>query len=178
MKYFSKMRGTGGSPPRVSLTEAILSGVISFLAMALLAYIHYTFLAGTDALLLIAPFGASAVLIYGAPKSPLAQPRNVIGGHILAAFIGVTAYQLLSGELWLAASVAVSLSISLMHLTKTLHPPAGATALFSVIGGPAVHKLGFLFILMPVAVGAALLTLIGVLLNNAAPKRKYPEFWL
>lgn len=178
MEYFSKMRGAGGSPPRVSLTETLLSGVSSFIAIGLVSYLHYKVLAATDALLLIAPFGASAVLIYGAPKSPLAQPRNVIGGHILAAVIGVMVCRLLSGEMWLAASLAVSLAIIVMHLTKTLHPPAGATALFSVIGGPAVHKLGFSFVLMPVAAGAAILVLVGVLVNNAAPNRKYPEFWL
>lgn len=178
MGYLGKMRGAGGSPPRVSLTETVLSGVSSFIAIGLISYIQYKLVAGTNAFLLIAPFGASAVLIFGAPKSPLAQPRNVIGGHILAALIGVTAYQLLNGELWLAASLAVSLSISLMHLTKTLHPPAGATALFCVIGGPAVYTLGYFFVLMPVAAGATILIVVGVLLNNAAPNRKYPEFWL
>lgn len=74
--------------------------------------------------------------------------------------------------IWLAAAVAVSPSISLMHVTRTLHPPGGATALIAVIGGESVHRLGYLYVVMPVALGVA------VVVNNIPATRKYPEFWL
>jgi CBS-domain-containing membrane protein len=74
--------------------------------------------------------------------------------------------------------VAVSLSIVLMHLTGTLHPPGGATALIAVIGGESVHSLGYLYVVMPVALGAAVMLLFAVIVNNIPATRKYPEFWL
>ena len=74
--------------------------------------------------MIIGSFGASAVLIYGAIKSPLAQPRNLLGGHVISALIGVTVFNLFS-LLWLAAALAVATSIAVMHATKTLHPPGG-----------------------------------------------------
>jgi CBS-domain-containing membrane protein len=117
------------------------------------------------------------VLIYGAIRSPLAQPRNLLGGHILSAIIGVTAFQLLGDQPWLAAAMAVSTSIALMHLTKTLHPPGGATALIAVIGGESVHNLGYLYVVIPTALGAGVMLIVALLVNNIPKGRKYPEFW-
>lgn len=128
--------------------------------------------------MIIGSFGASAVLIYGAIRSPLAQPRNLIGGHMLSAAIGVAAYQFLGGLPWLAAALAVSIAIAVMHLTKTLHPPGGATALIAVIGGDAVHQLGYIYILMPAGLGALVMLIVALLINNLAPTRRYPEYWL
>lgn len=125
MNYFQKMKGGGQSPPKVGLFEVLWSWLGSFLGISAVALTHYKILDQTDLILIIGSFGASAVLIYGAIRSPLAQPRNLLGGHILSAVIGVTAYQLLGGMPWLAAAVAVSTSIAVMHLTKTLHPPGG-----------------------------------------------------
>ena len=117
------------------------------------------------------------MLIYGAIKSPLAQPRNLLGGHILSALIGVSAFKLLDPYLWLAAALAVSVSIAAMHATKTLHPPGGATALIAVIGGPKVNTMGYLYALLPVGAGALIMLLVALLINNLAPQRRYPEFW-
>lgn len=128
-------------------------------------------------MLIIGSFGTSAVLIYGAIRSPLAQPRNLIGGHILSAIVWVTAFQLFTQQPWLAASIAVSTSIALMHLTKTLHPPGGATALIAVIGSDGVHDLGYFYVLVPVALGAGIMLLIALIINNIPRNRRYPEFW-
>jgi len=87
-----------------------------------------------------------------------------IGAGVKKGWIGVTAVQIMGGQLWLAASVAVSLAIVVMHLTKTLHPPGGATALIAVIGGDSVYNLGYWYVLMPTAMGAVII-------------RRYPEFW-
>jgi len=177
MKYFQKMRGTTKSPPRVSLVEIGWSWLGAFLGILAVAWINYKFLAGTALLLLIGSFGASAVLIYGAIKSPLAQPRNLLGGHILSALIGVSAYQLFPGDLWLAAPLAVATAIAVMHATRTLHPPGGATALIAVIGGAPVHALGYLYALVPVGLGAVIMLAVALLVNNIPQKRSYPEFW-
>ncbi|MDK9708568.1 MAG: HPP family protein [Desulforhopalus sp.] len=178
MSYWQKMKGGGQSPPKVGVSEIVWSWVGSFLGIAAISLIHYKLLDQTSLMLIIGSFGASAVLIYGAIRSPLAQPRNLLGGHILSAFIGVTAFQWFGGDLWLAASLAVSTSIALMHFTKTLHPPGGATALIAVIGGESVHNLGYLYVIMPAALGAGVMLLIALIVNNIPKSRKYPEFWL
>ncbi len=175
--YLRKMAGTTQSPPRVSLAEMLWSWLGSFLGIAAVAYLNYGFLENTDLIMIIGSFGASAVLIYGAIKSPLAQPRNLLGGHLISALIGVTAFKLLAPHLWLAAALAVATSIAVMHATKTLHPPGGATALIAVISGPKVHNLGYLYALIPVGAGALIMLAVALLVNNLAPKRRYPEFW-
>ncbi|MES1982396.1 MAG: HPP family protein [Pseudomonadota bacterium] len=176
-EYLRKMRGTTrGSPPRVSNNEILWSWIGSFLGITSVAFVNYLFFDGMDLSLMIGSFGASAVLIYGAVRSPLAQPRNVIGGHFLSAIVGVLCWTLLHQHLWLAQAMAVSGAIVLMHLTRTLHPPGGATALIAVIGSAEIHKLGFLFVLIP-TLGALILVAVAVLVNNVPSSRRYPEIW-
>ena len=177
MTFFRKMAGETQSPPRVGGAEVFWSWLGSFLGVGLVAYLNDGFLEKTDLILIIGSLGASAVLIYGAIKSPLAQPRNLMGGHIISALIGVTAVKILFPHLWLAAALAVSVSIAVMHLTKTLHPPGGATALIAVIGGPKIHHLGYLYVLLPVAAGALIMLAVALVVNNLAPSRRYPEYW-
>lgn len=169
-----KMAGRTTSPPGVGWQEILWSWLGSFLGIGAVAAGHYAFFAGTELALILGSFGASAVLIYGAPKSPLAQPRNLLGGHLLGAFCGVTLVKLCPWP-WLAAALAVSCCIAAMHLTRTLHPPGGATALIAVLSGP---KTGYLFLLLPVLSGTLILLLIALLVNNLIPSRRYPEFWL
>lgn len=178
MDYFKKMRGTTKSPPRVSLTEIAWSWVGSFFGIAPVAAINYNLLEGTDLLMIIGSFGASAVLIYGAIKSPLAQPRNLIGGHVFSAIIGVASYQIFHEHIWLAASIGVATSVAVMHATKTLHPPGGATGLIAVVGSQKVHDLGYLYALIPVGLGVSIMLAVALLVNNISRNRRYPEFWL
>ncbi len=177
MTYLQKMKGGGQSPPQVGMKEILWAWIGSFLGIAAVSLIHYKLLDDTGLMLIIGSFGASAVLIYGAIRSPLAQPRNLLGGHILSAVVGVTAFQWLGAHPWLAAAVAVSTAIAVMHLTKTLHPPGGATALIAVIGGDSVHSLGYLYPLIPVALGAGVMLVVALVINNLPKNRKYPEFW-
>ena len=176
-QYLKKMQGTTISPPRVNRSEILWSWVGGFLGIASIGYINDKFCNGTDMIMLIGSFGASAVLLYGAVKSPLAQPRNLMGGHILSAIIGVTSYQLFSSHIWFASAAAVATAIAIMHMTKTLHPPGGATALIAVIGGDKIHNLGYMYALVPVGLGAAIMLIIALLVNNISKSRKYPEFW-
>ncbi len=177
MAYLGKMKGASSSPPRASLYEVFWSWLGSFLGIAAVALVHFRVLSGTDLLFVIGSFGASAVLIYGAIQSPLAQPRNLLGGHIISATIGVSCFQVLGGGA-LSAALAVSIAIAVMHLTKTLHPPGGATALIAVTGGKDVYSLGYLFVLVPTGTGALLMLLVALLVNNIPQKRYYPEFWI
>lgn len=177
MKYFQKMKGTTKSPPPVSLAEIVWSWIGAFLGIAAVAFANFHFLEETDLVMIIGSFGASAVLIYGAIRSPLAQPRNLIGGHVISAIIGVATYKLFFNHMWLASSIAVATAIAAMHATKTLHPPGGATALIAVIGSQKIHHLGYLYAIIPVGSGAVIMLAVALLVNNIPKNRRYPEFW-
>lgn len=178
-EYLNKMRGTTrGRPPRVSNSEIFWSWIGGFLGIAAVAWVNQLFFEGTDLTLMIGSFGASAVLVYGAVRSPLAQPRNLVGGHVISALVGVATWKVLHQDPWLAQAVAVATAIALMHATRTLHPPGGATALIAVIGSDTVHNLGFWYVLMPATLGPLLLLLVGLLVNNIPASRRYPEIWL
>ncbi len=178
MNFFAKMKGSTTSPPRVSVPEIALSWVGSFLGIAAVAYVNFNLLEQSDFVMIIGSFGASAVLIYGAIKSPLAQPRNLVGGHVISAVIGVTVFKALGGHPWAASAVATATAIAVMHATKTLHPPGGATALIAVIGSDKIHDLGYTYALAPVGAGAMIMLVVALIFNNLTENRRYPEFWL
>jgi CBS-domain-containing membrane protein len=109
----------------------------------------------------------------------MAQPRNLIGGHVICGLVGVTIHYLIPGEIWLAGALAVSISIVLMQVTKTLHPPGGATALIAIIGSHKIHSLGYLYVLSPVLSGVFILLVVALIFNNITAHRKYPinKYW-
>jgi CBS-domain-containing membrane protein len=148
----------------------------SFLGIGIIGYLSNEFFPGTDSFFLIGSLGASAILIFGATNSPLAQPRNLIGGHLISAFIGVTIQQIIQDPSlqWMACGLAVSLSLIAMQITKTVHPPGGATALIANIGSHKIKDLGYFYVLSPVLTGVIIMLLIAVLINNIPSKRKYP----
>lgn len=177
-EYLKKMRGTTkGSPPRVSNSEIFWSWTGAFLGIGACGVLTQFFLSGHDLTLMIGSFGASAVLAYGAVRSPLAQPRNLVGGHVVSAVIGVIAWKLMHHYPWAAEAVAVATAIAVMHATRTLHPPGGATALIAVIGSSKIHQLGFYYVLIPATVGPLLLLAVALLVNNIPETRRYPEIW-
>lgn len=122
---------------------------------------------------LMAPMGASAVLLFAQPASPLAQPWSIVGGNLVAAFIGVSCAKLLSAPVP-AAAAAIFFSIGAMFWLRCLHPPSGAVALTAVLGGPQIHAAGYGFIAAPVALNTAVLLLAALLYNNATGRR-YPH---
>ena len=123
--------------------------------------------------LLVAPIGASAVLVFAVPASPLAQPRSVVGGNVLSALVGVACVHLFPDPL-IAAPLAVALAIMLMSLTGCLHPPGGAVALICALGGPEVARAGWLFALDPVGLDSLLLAGAGVAFHRLTG-RSYPH---
>ncbi len=128
---------------------------------------------GADLPILIAPMGASAVLLFAVPASPLAQPWSILGGNIVAALVGVTAAAQI-GDVMMAGAVAVSVSIALMMLLGCLHPPSGAVALTAVLGGPAIRSLGYTFVAWPVGLNSLLLLVCALIFNNVTG-RTYPH---
>ena len=172
-KFFKRFKKINSEP--LEKSNIIWSWIGSFLGILAISYFHNDILDDKDLSLVIGSFGASAVLVYGAVNSPLAQPRNLIGGHILSAIIGVVSFKLFNQNILLASAFAVATSIIVMQLTLTLHPPGGATSLIAVIGSENIHELGFLYVLVPVATGAFILLAIAVIINNIPKHRYYPE---
>lgn len=131
---------------------ALYAGIGAFIAIGLLAFLENT-IEGIS--LLMAPLGASAVLIFGVPASPLAQPRNVILGHLLTAVIGIVFVEIFEVNT-LTLAMATGLAVSAMLLTKTTHPPAGANPLLIMLTGQS-----WAFLFTPVLIGAVALVMIG-----------------
>jgi CBS-domain-containing membrane protein len=126
-----------------------------------------------DLPIIVAPLGASAVLVFAVPSSPLAQPWSVVGGNTLSALAGVAAYQLIPSAT-LAAGVAVGGAILVMSLCRCLHPPGGAAALTAVIGGGSIHAAGFGFAFVPVALNSVALISIGMVYHRVT-RHSYPH---
>lgn len=158
----------------VDSREHFWSFMGAFIGIGLIALFQSNILSNTENIFLIGSFGASSVLIYGNIQSPLAQPRNLIGGHVISAIIGVTVHKLLPDLIWLTAPTAVGLSIVCMQFTKTIHPPGGATALIAVSGAPKIVGLGYWYVLSPVLTGCTILLFVALIFNNITPKRRYP----
>lgn len=167
--YLIKLRGKQESrPPRAAVRTAAFSAVGAFCGIALIAWLCDV----TARPLMAASFGASALLLFAFPESPLSQPRSLIGGHVLSALIGLGVLAL-CGSCWWSIALACSLAILVMKLTCTVHPPAASNPLIVLL---TQAKWGFLF--TPVLAGAVMLTLAGVLYNNLHRDRHYPRYWL
>ncbi|MET3112311.1 CBS domain-containing membrane protein [Pedobacter sp. CG_S7] len=159
----------------VDYKEHIWTFMGSFFGIGLLGLLHSKYFSPTDNLFLIGSFGASSVLVFGIINSPLAQPRNLIGGHVICALIGVTIQKLIPGELWLSSALSVSLAIVFMQITKTLHPPGGATALIANIGSEKIISMGYFYVISPVLSSAFILLLVAIFFNNRTSHRSYPK---
>ena len=158
---------------RVSLAEASRTALGALVGIMITGLItRATMGEGSLAPMLIAPMGASAVLLFAAPSSPLAQPWSILAGNCIAAAIGVTIAGLV-GDPILAAALALSLAIGAMIATQSLHPPSGAVALTAVLGGPEVLEIGYGFVFWPVAVNSLVLVIAAMAFNRLTG-RVYP----
>lgn len=178
---------TGQQQPPSQPTSVLLNYLFSFLGafigIAIIenAFLNLPRLDGRPAPLVIASFGAAAILEYNAIESPLSQPRNLIVGHLLSALIGVgitKLFQLLPNARfedlrWLAGALAVGVSSTAMGITKTVHPPAGATALLAATM-PEVTELGW-WLLLLVLLGAVLMLASAMVVNNLY--KRFPLYW-
>lgn len=157
----------------VSRREKVISALAAFFAIALVIWISQLFAHAEHRPFVIASMGSSAVLLFAVFHSPLSQPWAVVGGHLISAAIGVTCAQYLSNPV-MAAAAALGLSMLAMHWLRCLHPPAGATSVFAVIGGQPIQSLGWGYVFSVVGINVGLLIVIALVLNNLLPGRRYP----
>ena len=154
----------------LSLREKLQAALGALLGIMLVALIS-TKLENTSGLVIIASMGASAVILFAVPHSPMARPWSFVVGHLASAIIGVSC-ALVIPETWMAAGIAVSLAILIMHFGHALHPPGGATALAAVLYG--ADGTGYHFVLVPVALNAAILLVAALVINNLLRQDRYP----
>ena len=160
------------APVNVSRKEIALGCIGALFGVFCTAWLAQRMLAGFNPWL-IAPMGASAVLLFAVPASPLAQPWSLIGGNTVSALIGVACAAAVD-DLALASGIAVAAAVGAMFALRCLHPPSGAVALTAVLGGPAIKALGYTFVLWPVAIDSLLL-LMAALVFNVSARRRYPH---
>ncbi|GIL46853.1 hypothetical protein Vafri_3724 [Volvox africanus] len=183
ISYFRKWRGTTEAPlAREPLGSLAVSWAGAFLAILAVAALDQFPGPEMSFRWLIAPLGASAVLMFGLPAAKLSQPRNVIGGHTLSALVGVLVRLIIQPQYgagrvnFVSAALGMSLSLTVMQATGTTHPPAGATGLIAAYADPIPDWHGFKFMLSAAA-GSCVMVLLALLLNNLVPGRAYPTFW-
>ena len=154
--------------------EYLVGACGAFVSLMIVTLISELVLGQQSALVLSASMGASAVLLFVAPHSPMSQPWPLVGGHIVSALIGVTCAMHFE-TLAIAAPLAAALSILVMAMLRCVHPPGGAAALIAVVGGKDVHALGYQFIFNPILVNALIMLIITYLVNNYLLRRSYPK---
>ncbi|MDO9337578.1 MAG: HPP family protein [Caulobacter sp.] len=171
LAYLRRFLPQSAAQPLAERLKAFLGALIGIAVTGLVSHLA---IPDAGALpLLIAPMGASAVLLFAVPASPLAQPWSILGGNVISGLAGVTCVQLIPDPTF-AAAAAVASAILLMSLCRCLHPPGGAVALTTAVGGPAVLAAGYGFVLVPVALNSALLLLVALAFNTLSG-RSYPH---
>ena len=165
--YFTKMSGGNARPKTPLLKSVILAGIGAACAIAATAGLSQF----TGAALLMAPFGASCFLAFAVPDSPLAQPRNIVFGHLLSTLTGLIVLSII-GDDWISMAFAVGLAVALMQGTRTGHPPAGADPLVVFAIGPSWD-----FVVFPVFTGALVIVLVALVFNNLRSDVRYPVYW-
>lgn len=159
---------------RVGHTEKLISGLGAFISIFVILYLDSHLLTNASAYLIVASMGASAALLFAVPHGPLSQPWALIGGHVLSAIIGVSCAKMVP-DAFLAASLAVGLSVTTMYYANCIHPPGGATALSAVIGSNTIHDLGYQFVLTPVLLNVIIIISVAILFNALFKWRRYPS---
>jgi CBS domain-containing membrane protein len=168
------LRGFLPAPVTLKWTERLRAGLGALIGIALTGGVAHLLLGDQAAIpFLIAPMGASAVLLFGVPASPLAQPWSIIGGNLVSALVGVTCALSIHDPID-AAALAVGLAICAMFALRCVHPPSGAVALTAVLGGPSIHALGYGFVLAPVALQSVVL-LSSAIVFHALTGHRYPH---
>jgi len=154
-------------PPQPTLANVLLSGLGGFFAISVIALAaDYT-----QAVLILGSFGASCVIVFALPDTPLAQPRDVILGHFLSSLSGLV-YLNVFGPHWWALGLAVATAIIIMMACRVVHPPAGSNPVIVFLAAP-----GWSFLFFPTLIGACILVIVAMIYNNLVRKNKYPKYW-
>ena len=156
-------------PQRNEIIRSLVGGTISIFILLTLTKL-------TGNLYIMAPFGATCVILYAVSQSPLAQPRNVIFGHLISAFIGLFFLKFLPASTLMIA-LSVGCAIALMQVFKCVHPPAGANPLVILLTANSIHY-EWSFLIFPVLLGAISLVFVAVIVNNIKTQHKWPIYGL
>jgi CBS domain-containing membrane protein len=159
--------------PEPSSREILISAAGALLAIVLTAAVGRYLLHGTALPFLVASMGASAVILYALPTSPMAQPWSLVGGHLISAWVGVTCARYIPDQA-MAAAVAAAGAILAMHYLRCMHPPGGATALMPIAAPKLVGALGYTYMLTPVGIDVALMLALALVINTYLLRRPYP----
>lgn len=154
-------------PPQPTKKAAILAWLGGFLAISSVALLTDFFTVA----LVLGSFGASCVLVFGYPDLPFSQPRNIVVGHLISSLVGLV-FLTIFGPHWWALALSVGTAISLMMLSRTVHPPAGSNPVIVFLTQP-----GWDFLLFPTLVGALVLVAVALVYNNVTRDAKYPKYW-
>lgn len=173
MNIKSFLTSSGLHVGETSAAEKLRSGLAGGIAVLVLMLALHYLPQTTHSLFIVASMAASATLLYAMPHSPLAQPWNLVGGHLVSALAGVLCGMLIPSPS-LAAGAAVGSSILLMEFLRCLHPPSAATALMMVLGSSQLHDTGWQWAVYIVAINTALSLLLALAINNLLPGRRYP----
>jgi CBS-domain-containing membrane protein len=157
----------------ISQRERLVTSLGGFLGILGVYFVSDILLDTHGAAMIVASMGASAVLLFAVPHSALAQPWNVAGGHLVSAVIGVSCARYIP-DMLLAAALSVGFAILAMHYLRCIHPPGGATALSAVIGGPAVHAIGYGYVVEPILINTAVILAIAIVFNALFDYYRYP----
>ena len=149
------------------IKQSVLAGIFSIITIGILTILTYKTSYG---IFLIASFGSTMVLLYGYPESPFAQPKNIILGHFLTAFIGVVFLNFIPLPIFINIPLAVGFGVMLMILFKVTHPPAGGNPIIVIIG-----SVSFDYLLTPVLIGSIIVVMFGVIINKFLFKKEYPK---
>ncbi|MCX8711363.1 HPP family protein [Gilliamella sp. B3464] len=156
-------------PKLLDLFQGLLGGTLAILTLEYLTIYSGSYF-------IMTPFGASCVILFAVSQSPLAQPRNVIFGHLISAFIGLVFLKLFGDSVFIAA-LAVSCAIAAMQFLRCVHPPAGANPLVILLTASQINY-DFSFLLFPVLSGSVSLVIIAYVVNNLLSKNQWPIYWL
>ena len=149
------------------IKQSVLAGIFSIITIGILTILTYKTSYG---IFLIASFGSTMVLLYGYPESPFAQPKNIILGHFLTAFIGVIFLNFVPLPIFINIPLAVGFGVMFMILFKVTHPPAGGNPIIVIIG-----SVSFDYLLTPVLIGSIIVVMFGVIINKFLFKKEYPK---
>jgi CBS domain-containing membrane protein len=151
------------------MTVSVIGAMISTL---LATFFSSTILSAEGTHIILASTGATAILVFGMPHVPASQPWNIVGGHLVSAFVGVTCYLFIPLDI-LAASATIPLAMLAMHYLRCMHPPGGATAITAVVGGESVHHLSYAFMIVPVFFNAIIVLSIAIAVATFRDKNPY-----
>lgn len=159
----------------VPLKEKFYSGLASLVGVLMVMWVSQISSGDHGVVFVAASIGSAAVLLFAIPHSPMAQPWPIFGGHVISAFFGVVCFQWL-GETPFSAALAVAVSIIAMYQFRCMNPPGAAAALGAIIGGPAIHELGYAYVIAPVGLNVLVILIVAIIVNNLIPGRRYPVF--